>query len=255
MNADEILTALDLPISCRLDRRVPKNLLLENGAPTAADKRRINDGVEEIRWIAALKPTTIGVPHFVEPTREYVELAVVHLMLRTKAKMDRLNELVHRAIPYPVFLLTSREDELTLSLCHKRWSRGESDKVVLDGDLIDATIGGDTDPELVQSFRESLPLTKQKRTDLFALYQSWIGCIVALAAAEITGRFLLPESPSRTSTMHGAVEEHERIEREIALLRAQAEKEKQTSRRVELNLAIKRLEAENESAVSRMENG
>lgn len=252
MIAEDFIAALGLPDESRLDKRVPKKLLIENGASAASDKRQINDGVEEIRWVAALKPTTIGVPHFVDSKREYLELAVLHLMLRAKARMDRLNELVHRAIPYPVILFTSQGEGLTLSLCHKRWSLGESGNVVLDGDRIEVTLDGEIDPRVVQSFRESLPLAKQRRTDLFALYQSWIGCIVALAAAKITGRFLLPESPDRTSTMHGAVGEHERIEREIALLRAQAQKEKQASRRVELNLAIKRLDAESDSAVSTM---
>ncbi len=115
--------------------------------------------------------------------------------------------MVHRAIPYPVLLFTSQEEDLTFSLCHKRWSLGESGKVVLDGDLIEAALDDEFDSALVQSFRESLPLAKQKRTDLFALYESWIGCIVALAAAKITGRFLFPDSPSRTSAMHSAVED------------------------------------------------
>lgn len=66
---------------------------------------------------------------------------------------------------------------------------------------------------------------------------------------------MLPESPKQTSTMHGAVEDHDRIEHEIALLRIQAKKEKQANRRVEINLAIKRLEAENESVVATIEKG
>ena len=64
MNGDALLAALDLPASSRVDQRVPKKLLLENGAPTAADKRLINDGIEELLWLAALKPTTIGVPEY-----------------------------------------------------------------------------------------------------------------------------------------------------------------------------------------------
>ncbi len=35
--------------SARVDQRVPKKLLVENGAPTAADKRSIKDGIEELR--------------------------------------------------------------------------------------------------------------------------------------------------------------------------------------------------------------
>ena len=64
MNAADLIAALDLPASARVDQRVPKKLLVENGAPTAADKRRINEGLEEVHWLAALKPTTVGVPEF-----------------------------------------------------------------------------------------------------------------------------------------------------------------------------------------------
>ena len=51
------IAALALPDDALVDRRVPKTLLIENGAPTAADKRRIREGIEEIQWLAALKPT------------------------------------------------------------------------------------------------------------------------------------------------------------------------------------------------------
>jgi hypothetical protein len=58
-----------------VNQRVPKKLLLENGAPTAADKRLINEGIEELLWLAALKPTTIGVPEYRDEVREYLEIA------------------------------------------------------------------------------------------------------------------------------------------------------------------------------------
>lgn len=55
MTADDLITALELPAASRVERRVPKTLLTEHGAPTAADKRRINDGIERVQWVAALK--------------------------------------------------------------------------------------------------------------------------------------------------------------------------------------------------------
>ena len=48
MNGSGLIAALDLPASSRVDRRVSRKLLLENGAPTAADKRYINEGIEEL---------------------------------------------------------------------------------------------------------------------------------------------------------------------------------------------------------------
>src|SRR6266566_341575 len=122
MNGDALLSALDLPDSSRVDQRVPKKLLLENGAPTPADKRIINDGIEELVWLAALKPRTIGVPEYRDDVREYLEIAVLRLTLRATAKATRLVELVHRAVPYPLLLLTERGERPGLSAAHTPWS-------------------------------------------------------------------------------------------------------------------------------------
>ena len=106
MKAFDPIAALSLPDSVLVNRRVPKTLLIENGAPTAADKRRIREGIEEIRWLAVLKPTTIGVAEYRDEVREYIEIAVLQLVLRPGAQAERLTELVHRAVPYPVLLIT-----------------------------------------------------------------------------------------------------------------------------------------------------
>ena len=86
-----------------------------------------------------LKPTTIGVPEYRDDVRDYLEIAVLRLTLRAAAKATRLVELVHRAVPYPVLLLTEQADHeapVGLSASHKRWSQGEAGKTVLEGDVI-----------------------------------------------------------------------------------------------------------------------
>ncbi len=107
MNFAPVISALALPPGAGVDQRVPKKLLMEQGAPTAADKRLIQDGVEEVIWIAALKPVNIGVPAFKDEVREYLEIVVLTAELRAAARPARLVELIHRAIPYPVVLLAS----------------------------------------------------------------------------------------------------------------------------------------------------
>lgn len=46
----------------------------------------INEGIEELFWLAAVKPTTIGVPEYRDDAGEYLEIAVLRLSLRTGAK-------------------------------------------------------------------------------------------------------------------------------------------------------------------------
>lgn len=240
MIATDAIAALTLPPECRVDQRVPKKLLVENGAPTTADKRQINEGIEELLWLAALKPTTIGVPAYRDAVREYLEIAVLSLTLRPSAKQGRLLELIHRAIPYPVVLFTQHADFATLSLAHKRWSQGEAGKMVLDDTVAFC--------ELVQHptapvFLASLSLAAQPRDNLMALYQGWINCLEAFQAAKITGRFVPPTDSKASAVRREVLMAHDRLVREIAILRAQAEREAQINRRVDLNFEIKRLQA------------
>lgn len=243
MRAAEIITALDLPYSALVEQRVPKKLLVENGAPTAADKRRINEGIEEIHWLAALKPNTIGVPAFRDELREYLEIAVLNVTLRPAAKTGRLGELVHRAVPYPVVLLLETEDGLELSLAHKRWSQGEAGRTVLEGGPVAVSLSQMADSGFVHLFLEALPLARQPRGTLYALYQGWIDIVLTLQAARLSGTFTLAASPEHAEDRRSALQECSEIEVKIAALRSAAAKEKQLHRQVELNLELKRLQS------------
>jgi len=240
ITAASILNALALPDESRVNQRVPKKLLIEHGARTAADKRQINEAIEELQWLAALKPTNIGVPAYRDETREILEIAVLSLIMRQPAKPPRLMELVQRSIPYPVVLLSEFEDAVTLSLGAKRNSQGEAGRVVLESGLIVCPIDGHP---MSPDFLQSLPIAAQPRTNLWSLYQGWIACAEAFLAARITGRFAVSYNAQSANTRRLALADCDRIDREVASLRTQASRETQVNRRVELNLAKQRLEA------------
>lgn len=270
LSAQTLIDALRLPEGCRVDQRVPKKLLLENGAPTAADKRLITEAIEEIQWVAVLKPNTIGVPDYRDTLREYLEIAVLAVTVRgvvKPASHSRLAELVHRAVPYPVLLLLATPQtagqSLTLSLAHKRWAQNEAAKVVLDGSPISVTVSvtvsaplsevnaadaSHPDPaeaaQAESAFIQSLSVTRQPQVTLHALYQGWVDCVQALLAARLTGSYQTPTTPEQAAKRRQALADCERLEAEVSRLRAQALREKQLARQVELNLTLKRVQAE-----------
>jgi Domain of unknown function (DUF4391) len=252
MNVTDVIAALDLPPSARVDQRVPKKLLVENGSPTAADKRHINEGIEDLHWMAALKPTTIGVPEYRDTFREYLEIAVLSLILRPIAKSGRLTELVHRAVPYPVVLIAEHQSKLSVSLAHKRWSQGEAGATVLDGDVFAVDPNGVTSPELLESFYESLSLVRQPKSSLFMLYQGWVNTVLALQAATISGTFSIPTSVEQAEARRQALQEYARLGTEMARIRSAAAKEKQLPRQVKLNLELKRLQAAHVAARAKL---
>ena len=247
MSLTVVLNALALPANAKVEQRIPKKLLVEQGAPTAADKRQIQDGIEELQWVAALKPTNIAVPAYRDAEREYLEVAVLTAVFRQNAKVARLTELIHRAVPYPVLLVSSYRDggadSIAVSAAHKRFAQNEAGKFVVDEILTTAPMELNAVPPLAtQAFLGSLALSKLPSGDLFQLYQGWIDGIVGLAAANITGHFSLPKSPEQTNRMRESVAQHSQILNELSALRTQAVKEKQMNRLVELNSKIKRLE-------------
>lgn len=245
MTVLDLIAALDLPGSCRVDQRVPKKLLVENGAPTASDKRQINDGIEEIQWLAALKPNTIGVPEYRDDVREYLEIAVLSVTLRGNAKAGRLAELVHRAVPYPMVLLLNSEQTMMLSLAHKRWAQNEAGKVVLDGDMVEVALPGAAPASAIETaFMQAMVLARQPQTTLYALYQGWMDSLEALLAARLTGSFKDVENPEQAAARRQGLQDCQRLELEAVSLRAKAAKEKQLARQVELNLALKRVQAQ-----------
>jgi hypothetical protein len=258
MMAALLIDALRIPPDARVDQRIPKKRFVESGAPTAADKRRLLEGIDEATWRAALKPTNIGVPAWRDGVRQYEEIEVLSVDLREEAKPARIVELMHRAIPYPVVLVVQRGASACLSLAHKRVSLGEAGRFVVESVVTSeflttpetATPDTDTATEdasstgdpLVEPFLESLELSRQPARHLEAVYQGWIERVEGLAAARITGRYVPAATPAAAQARRAALAEREELRRELIRLRQAVRNETQMSRRVALNLEIQRWE-------------
>ena len=270
---DDVVAALALPARSRIDQRVPKKLLAEHGAPTATDRRLLSDGIEELQWIAALKPGTVAIPEHRADGREYLEVAVLSAQVRAThgkvSQWQRLAELVHRAVPYPVLLIQARAPnavtrprdvlpkapiQLALSMVHKRSAQNEAGKMVLDGELVcSELLGPDTGTvHVAGSLLEAMALDRQPHQDLMAVYQGWMDCLIAAEAARLTGNFRLPNGPAAASARREALRACQRLEQEAARLRSLAAKERQIAKQVDLNLALQRLQADLNEARARL---
>ena len=263
---ENLINALVLPSSCRVDQRIAKKLLSDNGAPSAADKRLINEGIEEIQWVAALKPNTVGVAAYRDQQREYLEIAVLVVTLRTidgkVPSAARTAELVQRAVPYPLVLLTTIDGRMELSLVHKRWAQNDPGNTVIDGEFVtvslDAIVESDDSSDVItarpieQQFFESLALTRQPQASLLTLYQGWMDCAQAMLVARLIGSFTMPDNAEQAAVRRQAFHECQDLEAEASRLRALAAKERQMSRQVDLNLALKRVQERLSAAHSRL---
>lgn len=252
MNKANLIQALGLPENTRINQRVAKKMLVEHVASTAADKRLIQDGVDEITWLAALKPHLIGIPAYEDEHRHYQELAVLSLDLKTGTKPGRLVELLHRAVPYPVLLFTTSDSGLSISLAHLRKSQNETDQMVIDGQLLSVTVPSDV---LSPAFFDAWAIARQPHTDLYRLYQGLIDTVDALDIARETGMFQRSLTPEHAAERREVLRSLRDLDEQVRKMRAEAQKVKQVSKQVALNLEIQKLTKELAMTKARLNEG
>ncbi|MBK8246984.1 MAG: DUF4391 domain-containing protein [Gemmatimonadetes bacterium] len=247
ISVEALVAAFGLPAAAQVDRRVPKTMLMQHAGFTAADRRAIADGVEEVRWIASLKAGNCGVPPYRDAEREYLEIAVAALGLREGASETRLTELLHRAIPYPLLLVAHSSAAVVWSVAHKRWSLAAEGRVVLDAAPESADVR-EVPPSMADEMLATCAMARQPGSDMKALYEGWCDVVTAVRTAAVTGRFTLPREAG--SVRRQALEELREIDEQVARVEKAAQRERQTARLVELNLELKRLRERRAAALN-----
>jgi len=139
-----------------------------------------------------------------------------------------------------MILVLQWEQNVILSLAHKRWAQNEVGKVIVAGSIVSVTLPEDASAAPIKiAFMQALALRQQPQATLYTLYQGWMDILYALLLARITSTFIVAESPEQADYRRQALEDYQRLESEAARLRANAMKEKQLSTQVELNLALR----------------
>ena len=96
----------------------------------------------------------------------------------------RLIELIHRAVPYPVFLITSAQDGLAVSVAHKRYAENEADKMVIERVVAASALAGELPSHVVQAFLQGLALAHQPCRDAFPKPTALISKLIEQIASD-----------------------------------------------------------------------
>ncbi|RZU98723.1 DUF4391 domain-containing protein [Spiribacter vilamensis] len=238
----QVYEHLALPEAAYLGKRVYKKLFFENAELSAADRRAFTDDVETVTWQYTLKPSTLPVSVYQDDERDYSELAVIEVELRDAKRAQRLAEIIHRAIPYPLLLILMQSNGLVVSTAHKRASRAERGAVVAEEIQTTAWMDHEAPEAIEQAFLQSLTLRQQPQSHYYALYDGWHQRLLALACARLNGTFRVPSRPEQQKQRRETLTECHRLEGEISRLRAEIKKETRFNRQVEVNTRIKQLE-------------
>jgi hypothetical protein len=213
-----IIDAFSLPPEARVDRRIAKTVLIDHGATRKADAKLVDDGIARLDWLAELSTPTIAVAAL-PPTVPAINILVLTPHGTVK---NRLIEIIHRAIPAPIVLITIADrPQITLATRHI----GEDGRTLaLSPILASPPLADDA---AGRAFIASLALAALPRTDLGALYDGLIERVEALAAATLAGaNFRLPASREEAVSRRAALSDWQiaDVEWQAAARAARAEK-------------------------------
>lgn len=264
---DDFLEILDVPSSCELNKPIFKKMFSEatdgkKAILDTADKKALKDDVEKIRWLYTLKPSTINIAPYKDSEREYPEIAILHAELSSAVSnknpasnktVRRIAHFINRAIPYPlVILFTCEEDgaqSLSLVLADKRINQADKEKWVIEDSIYSYWINLASVSAAEMSFFESLKINNLPFTNFFAFFQALIERLVAIKCAEHSGDFSLEktgqlnEKASRAERLD-RLRELERLEVQRSEISNKLKKIKQMGKQVELNTQIKKINDE-----------
>ncbi len=188
---DMVFDHLALPDSTFLGTRITKKMLIDNNELSSADKKLVTDVIQSVEWINTLKPETLNIPVYVTETVEYIEIAVIRVVLKTdgkqKGKLNKINKLLHSLIPYPVILLVKQEGELAISLADKRINQADKSKLVIEHIYSSDWLNAKSITENENCFLNDFSLKNTASINYFELYHDFISMLIGLETSHISG--------------------------------------------------------------------
>lgn len=255
MNIDSFevfLEYLDIPSACRLVKPVFKKLFLEasdgnRGILDATDRKCLKDDVTRVRWLYALKPDTINIAAYADSTREYPEVAVLHIELSHTSRMSRIAHFINRSIPYPLVLLFTTESEggtsISISLADKRINQADKEKWVLEDTVHSDWINLVDQSGQESAFLHSLKVTTLPFVNFWRFYQALMERVIAINCASHNGVFDIATA-TQVDRREGRLEklrELDKLDAQKSEIANKLRKERQMGRQVELNTKVKKI--------------
>lgn len=234
----DFLDSLCIPPKCFLNKTLFKKLFLESGMLDITDKKALKDDIDKIRWLYTLKPSTINIEPFKDQTREYDEVAILQIDLTSATRVKRIASFINKAIPYPLLLIFTQGDTISLSVSDKRINQADKTKWVVGDVWITHWFNPTSSSSSEQQFMSDLSLKNLSFLNFYAFYSDVKNCVIALNSAKRIGTYSVL-SHELTDNRLKNLKQIDELEREVSELRATLKKEKQFNTRLKLNIAVK----------------
>jgi hypothetical protein len=230
-----------IPDKAILNSKISKAFFLKHFQLSSAEKRFLNQDIENMTWIASLRPNTVNISALVTDVQSFEEIQIIICQLRVDLKnnLQKVTELIQKYLPYPVLLVIEDEHEFILNSAEKFINKNDSQKRTIGKYFSTPAINKLYKNDLVTELLKALNFSELDRTNLKTTYQSYVEALTRYKAAQHTGRFE-KKHHSRTNEDMEYLLKIEELEKEINILTNKIQKESMINKKVEYNVQLQK---------------
>lgn len=231
---------LNLPERCVLNKKLTKAFFLKNFDLTASEKKRLNNRIESMNWLASLQPGNTNIPAIVSNDYSYEEIQVITIKVpegEVEKDGKKYAEFIHKYIPYQLFLIIEDDSQYMISLADKRINQADKNKRTIEHFYHSPVLSKLYKNEINEAFYKTITFSQLDKTNLETTYKSCVQAVTQLTTASLTGKYQ-KRSYKRNQEEMELLDVVAEMEQEIIGLKNQIRKESQINGRVKLNVAI-----------------
>ena len=119
----------NLPIECKIDKNIPKEVIYKNAEANEKLKRIFIDNVEKIRFMYLLNFSNSNIQSYISDNEKFEEIDFIKIILKEKGKENIISKLFHQLIPKSTVIILEFKNEILISTSDKRTDK---EKIILE---------------------------------------------------------------------------------------------------------------------------
>ncbi|PHS56963.1 MAG: hypothetical protein COB17_07970 [Sulfurimonas sp.] len=229
-----LLDKLNIPVSCKINRKLFKKQFIENFLLNATEKKIISEDIENITLEYLLNKDKINIAPFNDEENDYSEIAFIRVELLSTKRLKKLSNII-QYIPYPLIVVFADENKICINISPKRINKNDSSKLVVQESYFTEWIDLDNSSKIEQEFLESLEIKNHPFTNFFEFYNSYLNKLIAFNASQYSGTLEQNEDTKKL------LREIQEVESKINDIISKIKKETDIRDKVNLNIELKKL--------------
>ena len=110
----------NLPIECKIDKNIPKEVIYKNAEANEKLKRIFIDNVEKIRFMYLLNFSNSNIQSYISDNERFEEIDFIKIILKEKGKENIILKLFHQLIPKSTVIILEFKNKILISASNKK---------------------------------------------------------------------------------------------------------------------------------------